>query len=343
MRRRRLLAAGTAVFAGGCLGRGESYHLPAPLDSPPDGVYVPSHAADLAVASVADAGDLRLALCYSYPDRFWDVTGRATYRRDARDEVHLMVQAWEPATGVILPELGVSVEVTREGEPTYHEAVYPMLSQRLGFHYGDNVPLPEDARYAVTVRVGGTSVRRTGAFAGRFDGGASHTFTIEYARAARNALETIRPEDAGTRGALSPAAPEGVPAGGAGALPGRRLPAGSSDDARLPAAVLSGAAADRFGTDRYLAVSPRTPYTGTLLPAMGLTARVDRGGHTVFVESLERTLDPGLGYHYGAAVPPIEPGDRLLLDPLTPPQVARHEGYETAFLEMDPTSVAVPD
>ncbi|MFB6297607.1 MAG: hypothetical protein ABEH56_03715, partial [Salinirussus sp.] len=57
---------------------------------------------------------------------------------------------------------------------------------------------------------------------------------------------------------------------------------------------------------------------------------LDRGGETVFDGRLTRTLDPDLGYHYGAVVG-SEPGDELTLSVLTQPQTARHEGYETAF------------
>ena len=59
---------------------------------------------------------------------------------------------------------------------------------------------------------------------------------------------------------------------------------------------------------------------------MGVAATVDGERHR-----LERTLDPRLGYHYGTTVAGVESSDRLRLATETPPQVARHEGYETAF------------
>jgi hypothetical protein len=37
----------------------------------------------------------------------------------------------------------------------------------------------------------------------------------------------------------------------------------------------------------------------------------------------------------------VESGDTLELRVTTPPQVARHEGYETAFLEMPPTELTL--
>jgi len=57
---------------------------------------------------------------------------------------------------------------------------------------------------------------------------------------------------------------------------------------------------------------------------------------------LTRTLDPELGYHYGAALPEsLASGDELTLTVDTPPQLARHEGYERAFLQMDPAAITV--
>lgn len=46
--------------------------------------------------------------------------------------------------------------------------------------------------------------------------------------------------------------------------------------------------------------------------------------------ALTPATDPGLGYHYGAVVPDV--GSALTLTVTAPPQVTRHEGYETAFL-----------
>ena len=83
-----------------------------------------------------------------------------------------------------------------------------------------------------------------------------------------------------------------------------------------------------------IAVSARTPYNGLVLPAMALLGTLTRDDETTFEGALERTLDPALGYHYGAVIGSVESGDGLTLSVGTPPQVARHKGYETAFLDM---------
>jgi hypothetical protein len=100
--------------------------------------------------------------------------------------------------------------------------------------------------------------------------------------------------------------------------------------------ALGGDDAARFDAETYLAVVARTPYNGMVLPAMGLRATLEGTEHR-----LTRTVDSELGYHYGTPVAGVDAGSELVLTTSTPPQVARHEGYETAFVEMPPTSLGV--
>ena len=91
----------------------------------------------------------------------------------------------------------------------------------------------------------------------------------------------------------------------------------------------------------YLAVSARTPYNRYPLPFMSMSATLTRGGETVYDDILRPAVDPDLGYHYGAAVDGVESGDSLTVTADSPPQVARHEGYETAFVEMGSMEMTV--
>ena len=56
---------------------------------------------------------------------------------------------------------------------------------------------------------------------------------------------------------------------------------------------------------------------------------------------LIQTLDSELGHHYGIAGD-LASDEQLDLVVESPPQVARHRGYETAFIEMPSMGVEVP-
>lgn len=75
---------------------------------------------------------------------------------------------------------------------------------------------------------------------------------------------------------------------------------------------------------------------------MAVRATIERNGTTLLDGELTRTLDPELNYHYGTAIEDLRPGDRIRLSIPTPPQIARHDGYETAFLDMSSTDLTVP-
>jgi hypothetical protein len=127
-----------------------------------------------------------------------------------------------------------------------------------------------------------------------------------------------------------------------GSMPGRTVGTASSGDATLVIQELDDAA--RFGggeSESYLAVSLRTPHNGFVLPAASLDATVTRGGETLSEGPLTETLDSRLNFHYGTTVSPLQSGDEVTVEFASPPQLARHEGYETAFIEMPPATITV--
>ncbi|PSQ55107.1 hypothetical protein BRD12_01000 [Halobacteriales archaeon SW_12_67_38] len=247
------------------------------------------------------AGDYRFGLMYAAPHVFWTVNGdeRSKATIEEGDSLHLMSVVWDPETRTVLPDTGLSVEISRDGELVSEEVIYPMLSQRMGSHYGANFSLPGDGTYTARLSVGGTNVRRAGAFEGRFAEPASVEVEFPFTEATREQVS-------------SP--------------PAR--------DAKLVVTTLDAPPAGIEGEGQYLAVSARTPYNVLVLPAMALSGTLTRDDETTFEGALERTFDPALGYHYGAVIGSVEPGDGLTLSVGTPPQVARHKGYETAFLDM---------
>ncbi|WP_191965870.1 MULTISPECIES: iron transporter [Haloferax] len=348
MRRRQFLAAtGTAAAVGlsGCLaelGRLYTSNEPPVVRNRPNEAYVPTHVEGMKMVGTADAGDYRVGLFYSYPHRFWvmdDEDGDYATSKTAvepGDDVHLMASVWDPETGTTVPDTGLSVELSRDDELVSEEVIYAMLSQRMGFHYGANFGLGGDGTYEVRVNVGATSLNRFGELAGRFESPASATLDFEFTERDRDDIPyTMLDDKKGDPGAVKPMEMEMVPLGRAPeTLPGDRLGSGMASGLRLVGTAIS---EPRFGEDTYLAISAQTPYNRLVVPRMGLSATVSGGGLVRFDDRLEPGLDPELGFHYGATVPSLSADDTVEVLVDTPPQVARHEGYETAFLEFDTT------
>ncbi|MFC6941057.1 iron transporter [Salinirubellus sp. GCM10025818] len=356
MRRRDFVEGiGLAGVAGlaGCAGLVETRSIPSTppvLEDRPDAVYFPTHVEGMEMAGMGESGsgEYAFGLTYSYPHRFWNVNGGSVQLTEIEsdDDVHLMASVWDPETRTVLPEAGLSLEITRDGELVSEEVIYPMLSQPMGFHYGANFGLDGDGTYTVTVSVGGVSTRKTGAFVDRFADPASAGISFDYSQSIRDEIMFENtPDRAGEAAAVDPMEmmmPNAV-APAEGDLPGEVLATGTSGDAVLVVGRLDAPPEGVDGDGEYLYVSARTPYNRMVIPAMAVTGTLSRSGETVFEGDLARTLDPDLGYHYGAALgdTAVESGDDLALEVPTPPQVARHEGYETAFVDMAPVEVSL--
>ena len=361
MRRRTFLASGVAGIAGlaGCTslgGTGDGSPTPTaestdtatatPTGSEadlPDGVYIQSFRESMAMQGTGTSGEFAAGLMYAAPHAFWNVNGSDIQKTPREGSIHLMAVVWDPETNTVLPETGLSVEILQDGELVSEEVIYPMLSQRMGFHYGGNFTLPSDGEYTGRVSIGGLNVRRTATFQGKFGQSATVDIPFTFDEEEREKVEVTELDAYGKPGAVKPMDMMMMPQATAPAeseLP-NVLGKPKSDDAVL----LTGTTEPPEGVEgagEYLYVSARTPYNGLVLPAMGLNAVVEGGGSTKYDGPLERTLDPDLGYHYGAATDAtIESGDTVTLEPTTPPQVARHEGYERAFLQMEPTEFTV--
>lgn len=342
MDRRTFLEAGlgvaTATSLAGCAGQltSRSPRAPAIVENRPNGIYLPGHVEGMQMVGTTEQGDYGFGLMYSYAHRFWNVNGETTSLTEIGpdDDIHLMASVWDAETQTILPETGLSVEIYRESELVSQEAIYPMLSQPMGFHYGANFGLDGDGTYDVRISVGGLSTRRTDSFQDRFERPATARIPFGYSESKRDEISFRRLEDAGSPGAVDPVAMEMLPssiAPHADALPGRVVGTGGTDGAVFVTTVLDSPPAGVVGQGQYLAVSARSQYNRMVLPAMSLSAAQTRDGEILSNQRLTRTLDPSLGYHYGAVVDAVQSGDQLTLSPTLQPQTARHEGYETAF------------
>ena len=391
--------------------------LPAPafpeVEDPPDAVYLPTHRESMRVLEPVSAGDYTLAPMLSYPHPFWLVTGSGgeddVQRVDPEQSggVHLMFAVWDDETGIVLPvDTGAEITVSLDGEQVGSpQSAWPMISQEMGFHFGDNVPLEEEGTYVIDVEIPPLSVRTTGDLEGQFTESASATFEFEYDREfmleVTDGVEYLDESEWGEPGALEPMAHgehaddehgdgddhgdehdqgdddhdehdehdhhaeipySALPA--AAAYPGTHLepvdgsgepaePEGGdhesddlprSSDAAFVTTLLESESRLADGDDRYLLVSPRTPYNRVPLADMSLHVTVEREGETVTDDAtLDQTIDGEYDLHYGTSLADVQPGDSVTITVDSPPQVARHQGYETAFLEMPPIELAVPE
>ncbi|MFC4552593.1 MULTISPECIES: iron transporter [Halorussus] len=310
------------------------------------GVYYPTHIDGTKMVGTGGSGRYRVGLMYTVPHAFWTVTGRDTNRvRFGEDAVaHLMATIWDAKTRTVLPTANVSVELRKGGKTVDSRDLWPMLSQNMGYHFGDNVPLPDYGTYTAKLDVGAMQARRMGDLRGAFGGRTALEVEFEHTREkiANISYERL-PDKKGTAGAIAPMESKmplsRVPK--PADLPGRTLGRGETGDATFVAFVPEKTPRFVAGGKTYLAVSPRTPYNRYPLPFMSLSAALQRGGESVYDDILRPALDPNLGYHYGAAVDGVKSGDALTVTVDAPPQVARHEGYETAFLEMSKVELTV--
>ncbi|QKY18527.1 hypothetical protein [Halorubrum sp. CBA1229] len=346
MRRRDVLrVAGSTSIVGlaGCASVFETPSASAPpmAGNRPDTVYHPTHYEGMKMAGMKQQDGYKCALTYSYPHRFWLMKPNGTTKVDIQsaDSVHIMPVVWDAQTGIIPPDINPQLTITQNGESIDQFAPWPMLSQPMGFHFGDNAQLQGDGTHTVEVSIGGPSTRRTGSLAEN-QGNASFEFEFEFSESTLDEISytDISDDKEGTRGAVDlmdmvmiPDSQVPTP----DALPGDVRGSEMTGDARFVVTVLEDAS--RFGGDgeqKYLAVSPRTPYNRTMLPMMSLSVTLRRDGASVFDGILQSTINPELRYHYGTTVSDVQTGDELTITVDSPPQTARHEGYETAFVDM---------
>ncbi|MFB6093435.1 MAG: hypothetical protein ABEJ77_00650 [Halanaeroarchaeum sp.] len=347
MKRRRFLATAGALGTAGLAGCSSaldwrSSYAPPVVEDRPRAVYYPSHVEGMDVIGTKTAGGYGCALFTTYPHRFWLVTGSHTQRVsiESEDSMHLMVAVWDTETGIVVPDASPAVRVTVGDRHVTTVNPWSMLSQPMGLHFGANVTLPAAGEYAAQVDLSPPSIARHGSMPRGPASPVTCTFPLSYSRAALRELPIRRfPEKKGTRGAVDPMPMPKVPDSQVpepAALPGTPLGTGTSGDAAV--AVRAIPDARPFGgtaEETYLAVSPRTPYNRYQLPFASLSASVERAGRTIADERLAAGVHPDLSVHYGTTLEALDPGDRVTVEVDTPPQMSRHEGYETAFLSMD--------
>ncbi|WP_440771329.1 DUF7350 domain-containing protein [Natronorubrum sp. DTA28] len=426
MKRRRVLytgvAAGALAVGAGCLGGDDDNDDDDPdengddggfealprVEDPPNATYLPSHRDGMIALDTVTAGDFALSPMLSIPHFFWTMPGPTEVDPPADDAVHLMATVWDPETEVVIPvAVGSTIELTKDGESVSERSPWTMISQGMGFHLGDNVPIDGNGTYTATVSLESISdVRLTGELAGRFDEGATATFEFEITDEARHDLvdriEFFDEDRWGDRDAVPPMGhgdhddhgDHNEEHGEDGHdeehedheddehengdhddhdghadehengehdhghhdhempysslpltedLPGELLGEPTLDDGVYATTLLSPGSRFVDGDERYLAVSPRTPYNRCVLSQQSLSVGLEREGETVVDEELIPTLDHELNFHYGIALEDVEAGDELHIVVESPPQVSRHQGYETAFLSTGELTLEIED
>lgn len=318
----------------------------------PDEIYVPPKVDGMVVWGTAEADGYSIALSATRPHWFWTVTGRETNQIAMRDahSAHLMVSVWDADSHRFVPsEMQVSIQ--RDDEGVLDRTLWPMLSQRMGVHYGDNVALPDDGRYRATVRAIPLETER---FSRQFDP-ATLDIEFEYSAEEIEGLDLTFLEESrrGRPGAVEPMGQDdhadhddhGDHAGSHDhppvptAPPAEAFPEVIADEVRGDYRLLV-ARVERESAD-YLLVSPRTRYNGFPLPFSSFSVRIERASGAESFPLSEAT-HPEFGHHYGASIDPTPSGTMLTVGLDTPPQIARHEGYETALFDLPALSLRVP-
>ncbi len=349
MKRRTYLASAAALGVGassaGCLGLFETKTVPTSppsvLDDRPAGVYIPTHIEGMEMADMATKGRYKFALSYSFPHRFWLVSGGDTNMVGIQDTdtVHLMLSVWDSETKTILPSSNTPIAVRKDGDLVASRPVWGMLSQNMGVHFGDNIGLDGDGTYDVTVEFGPLPASPIGGLAGEVGDRTTVDMTMEFSQETLDeVMYKTLDERKGERDAMPPMEMEMMPTGQLpqpGDLPGSLLGTGTTGDATFAVTVLDSAPKGVEESGPYLAVSPRTPYNRYPVPRMSLTATVDGSD-----APLSKALHPELGYHYGAVVDGAGEASEVTVTVDSIPTVARHEGYEMAFVDMPPVTVS---
>ncbi|MCU4926078.1 hypothetical protein OB905_08775 [Halobacteria archaeon AArc-dxtr1] len=408
------------------------------VEDPPDAVYLPTHRESMRMLDPIEAGDYTLAPMLSYPHPFWVVADEELSEEQPEDGtgVHLMFTVWDAETGVVLPVAeGSELRVMQDGEEVGSPRIpWSMLSQEMGFHFGDNVSLPGDGTYTVEVTLPALDVQLTGDLEGTFQESETASFEFEYDDEFRQdvvgGVEYLDEDEWGEPGALEPMDHGGHDHGDheghdddgghsgddshgdhdgdghsddghgdhdgdghsddshgdhgdhdgaddhgehngddhhgdhdhhvpyselppADHYPGTHLEPDAesvseddelaeSGDARFVVTLFESGSRFVDDDERYLLVSPRTPYNRVPLPDMSLTGVVERDGEAVSEVDLVQTIDGEYDLHYGTALEDVEAGDTVRIEIDSFPQVARHQGYETAFLEMPAVELTVP-
>jgi hypothetical protein len=311
---------------------------------PPDGAYIPSHMDMMEMIGMQKAGRLMISLSYTSPHEFFVVTGSRKNKTEIQegDTMHLMALVHDMKTGVIAPQVEPTISISKNGQQVVSNQPWPMLSQPMGYHFGDNVNASGEATYRFDVTVNAARSVLPDDLSDVFTK-QSVTFEKTFDPASASDLGVNQTGDkARTKGALSPMDMEmmSIPQQPAyGDIPLQLTEPQYTDDVAVAVGRHDDPIALGFDEgESALVAATQTRYNRYPLGFMGLEATVSRDGSEVYSGELTSAVHGDIGHYYGAWTPMLEPGDSVDIEFVTPPQVARHIGYETAFFELEPLS-----
>jgi hypothetical protein len=310
---------------------------------PPAAVYKPRHMDEMSMIGKPAADGVTFGTMHAAPHPFLNVQANETRTVAVTDDhtMHFMVKPWSTEETVVPASASLSVTLQKDGEFVAEPNMWPMLSQPMGFHFGENVTLDGPGTYTAEIVLVPPASATTGTMADVF--GDRIETTVEF-DVTEDDLDygRMEVEGGGKEGALKPKM------GKKGQLPvGDELSGSFVGEKRSDGVVFAVTALEdvsRFdaGGKTYLAVSPRTPYNRYPFSNMSLSATIERSGETVFDDALGETLDETLELHHGAVLDDLQSGDTITLSvDGGRPNVSRHTGYETALLDIQDVDVSV--
>jgi hypothetical protein len=324
-------------------GDGHSHSHGAQSIDPPKAVYKPLHTDEMKMIGKPSTGGVTFGTMHSAPHPFLNVQSgnKKRVKVDGSETMHLMVKPWSTDPSVVPATASLSAEITKDGQFLGSPTMWPMLSQPMGFHFGENVTLDGPGTYTVEIRLVPPSSKLTGSVADTFGEPIETQLEFEVGERDLQYGQNAVPSS-GQKGATKPMMGKKGQLTPAEDLPGTFLGTQQRDDAVFAMTKLTDVARLDASDSTYLAVSPRTPYNRYPLSNMSLSATVMRDSETIFDGSLTDTLDEQLGLHYGTTLDSLQTGDRLTVRvDGGRSNVSRHAGYDTAFLEMDTVELTV--
>ncbi|WP_249011072.1 iron transporter [Conexibacter sp. DBS9H8] len=142
--------AGSAVGSSGAGMSGMNMHTTTVLNA--HGVPTP---VPIKVLGSGDWKDMKITAEEMTPVPFYVYNGTSfSEEKPARNaSFHLMVMLNDRHTGVAIPYATVWATIKKGSQTIFNQRQWPMISEYMGPHYGDNVTLPGPGTYRLTVLV----------------------------------------------------------------------------------------------------------------------------------------------------------------------------------------------